>query len=118
VKARHAVADIVNVNLSKIEDVGFVENAIVTAAQALNLNIVSGPVSHKFEPQGLTSIVLLSTSHISIHTYPELNLVKVDAFSCGLSCPSGAIELMAELFEGRIDNLNIIDRGEITSYDE
>ena len=113
ITAKHAIADITKVNTDRVENIELVERSLVESARRLNLKIVKGPISHKFEPQGLTSIVLLSTSHISIHTYPELGLVKCDAFSCGKECPKGAIEYLAEVFQGDIDNMRVIERGDI-----
>lgn len=49
---------------------------------------------HEFYPHGLTAIVLLAESHVAIHTYPELNLVYLDAFTCGATDP----ELVARAF--------------------
>jgi S-adenosylmethionine decarboxylase len=40
-------------------------------------------VSHKFEPQGVTAILLLSESHISVHTFPEKGKAAFDIFTCG-----------------------------------
>ena len=40
-------------------------------------------ISHKFWPQGVTAMVLLSESHMSIHTWPELGIDHVDLFTCG-----------------------------------
>jgi S-adenosylmethionine decarboxylase len=114
VTAKHAIADIRNVDFDTVENVELVESSLVEAANLLDLEVVSGPISHKFEPQGLTSIVLLATSHISVHTYPELGLVKCDAFSCGRECPSGAIEHLARVFKGEVSNMEIIERGDIS----
>lgn len=38
--------------------------------------------SHQFKPFGVTYIVLLAESHISIHTWPEFKLAHVDIFTC------------------------------------
>mgnify|MGYP001548732043 CR=1 FL=1 len=113
IKARHAISDIRGVDFDSVEDIEYVEKALVDAADLLDLTIVEGPISHKFEPQGLTSIVLLSTSHISVHTYPELGIVKCDAFSCGMECPSRAIEFLAKAFKGDVKGMEIIERGDI-----
>ncbi len=37
---------------------------------------------HQFTPQGITSIYLLSESHISIHTWPEKTAGFIDVFCC------------------------------------
>jgi len=38
---------------------------------------------YKFAPHGITGYLLLSTSHISIHTWPEYAYAACDVFSCG-----------------------------------
>ena len=37
---------------------------------------------HSFSPHGLTGFLLLSASHLSIHTWPEHSYIAVDLFSC------------------------------------
>ena len=44
--------------------------------------VVLNKTMHKFNPQGFTCIFLLSTSHFSIHTYPEHNKCSIDLYSC------------------------------------
>lgn len=39
-----------------------------------------GEVYHDFTPGGFTAVVCLSESHISIHTWPEHNLVNLDIY--------------------------------------
>lgn len=38
---------------------------------------------YRFSPHGITGYLLLSASHISIHTWPEFGYVTCDIFSCG-----------------------------------
>ena len=38
---------------------------------------------HQFEPYGFTYLALLTTSHFSIHTWPEHRSAAVDIFTCG-----------------------------------
>ena len=38
--------------------------------------------AHKFEPHGVTGFVLLSTSHISLHSWPEYGYMSIDVYSC------------------------------------
>jgi S-adenosylmethionine decarboxylase len=39
-------------------------------------------IEHKFEPQGLSIIYLLSESHMTIHTFPERNYIAFDLYTC------------------------------------
>jgi S-adenosylmethionine decarboxylase len=40
-------------------------------------------ISHKYEPQGISVIVIIAESHFSIHTWPEDNWAAIDIFTCG-----------------------------------
>ncbi len=43
-----------------------------------------GQSHHQFKPYGATAVILLSESHISIHTWPERNgMAALDIFTCG-----------------------------------
>ncbi|CAE7263814.1 speE, partial [Symbiodinium sp. CCMP2456] len=43
---------------------------------------VLGHLEHKFHPQGVTALLLVSESHLSIHTWPERGYAVVDVVSC------------------------------------
>ncbi len=68
-------------DIEKLESLIDVENLLHTLAELCNFSIISAH-SKKFNPIGLTSILLLEESHISIHTWPEYNLFCIDIFTC------------------------------------
>ena len=43
---------------------------------------VKNNIQYSFDYNGYTGLGLLSESHISIHTYPEKNIIHIDFFSC------------------------------------
>jgi S-adenosylmethionine decarboxylase len=47
-----------------------------------------------FPPDGMTSVMLLSESHASIHTYPEHNACFVDLFTCGNKCRAEKFDMV------------------------
>ena len=49
---------------------------------------------HKFEPQGFTLVALLAESHMSIHTFPEYNIISFDFFTCGKISPVVALDII------------------------
>jgi len=56
-------------------------------------------IIHKFQPQGMTGIVLLAESHIAIHTWPEFNYIALDIYTCGDKAnPFKALEYLKEEF--------------------
>nr|WP_112475660.1 S-adenosylmethionine decarboxylase [Streptomyces sp. ST1020] len=53
-----------------------------TAAEKGNAKVLGEP-SHVFPNGAVTAILLLSASHLSIHTWPEFNLANVDLLAYG-----------------------------------
>ena len=56
-------------------------NILVKAADEMGSTIVK-TVQHKFSPTGITVILILAETHISIHTWPEYNYAALDIFIC------------------------------------
>ena len=79
---QHVLAELEGVSPELLDDEQFLRHALgeaLTQADATVLEVVS----KQFEPQGVTVLALLSESHASIHTYPEVGAVFVDVFTCG-----------------------------------
>lgn len=74
-----------------IDDLESIRKIARDAIQSIGAEIVE-ECSHKFQPIGVTYIAVISTSHFSIHTWPENRYVAVDIFSCKEELP----ELLAE----------------------
>ncbi|MCG9891600.1 MAG: adenosylmethionine decarboxylase [Thermosynechococcaceae cyanobacterium MS004] len=60
----------------------FVQQSLRDAAKQANATLLN-EVLHQFEPHGITALALLSESHISIHTWPEVGYAALDVFTCG-----------------------------------
>ena len=59
-----------------------IKQTLIIAAHKSGARIM-GETFHKFTPVGVTGIVSIAESHISIHTWPEFKYAAVDIFSCG-----------------------------------
>ena len=64
-----------------LEDEEYIKETLIEAAKISELEVLKVD-THKFEPYGVTGYALLSNSHISIHTWPEDDIVRCDIFSC------------------------------------
>ena len=58
-----------------------IETAMLQAAEISGAKIIKS-VFHKFAPQGVTGVVVIAESHLSIHTWPEYRYAAVDFFTC------------------------------------
>ncbi len=76
-----------------------VENALLKAAKDSGATIISSSF-HKFEPQGVSGVVVIAESHFTIHAWPEHDYAAVDIFTCGDSIDlEVAVNSMKESFE-------------------
>jgi len=68
-------------------------------------------LKHKFEPQGIILITLLSESHLSMHTWPENKSICIDIFSCSDNLDIKKIkEILSEYFVINKSSIKMIER--------
>jgi S-adenosylmethionine decarboxylase len=79
---RHVAVDTWGVDFELLNSAEFLQAQMVEAAEACGATVLSVQ-SKQFEPQGATVLVLLSESHLSIHTYPERGFAAIDCYTCG-----------------------------------
>lgn len=65
-----------------ISDVRRIEEIMVGAAKHAKAHIVD-VVFHNFSPNGISGMIVISESHLSIHTWPEYDFASVDIYTCG-----------------------------------
>jgi S-adenosylmethionine decarboxylase len=65
-----------------LNDIQRIERTMVDAALEAGAE-VREVAFHKFSPQGVSGVVVISESHLAIHTWPELGYAAVDVFTCG-----------------------------------
>ena len=92
----HTLIDLYDVNFNLLNDIDMLLPVLIKISKMVNLNILDTSY-HKFTPQGLTVMLLLSESHISIHTWPEKNMACLDILSCKNN-PGNFIDEIVNLF--------------------
>ncbi|SDU15982.1 adenosylmethionine decarboxylase [Desulfobacula phenolica] len=63
-------------------DEALVEKALLDAAQKSGATVINSTF-HKFEPQGISGVVVIAESHFTVHAWPEHDYAAVDIFTCG-----------------------------------
>lgn len=82
---RHVLVDIADTSAAVLNDGEALARALTEAAAAEGTTVL-GTIRHAFEPAGVTVLLLLAESHVSLHTYPEEGRAFFDAFTCGVRC--------------------------------
>lgn len=88
---RQILVELYDCNADKINDVQFVESALLEATRRSKATVISHNV-HKFSPHGVSGVVVIAESHVSIHSWPEYNYAAVDIFTCGESIDPWTIQ--------------------------
>lgn len=79
---RHLILDLYDCDpdiLNDYEELQRLLEASLVMAKAKVLRVIG----EKFQPQGVTLLALLSESHASIHTWPEIGYCAIDLYTCG-----------------------------------
>lgn len=96
---RHVAVDTWGVDFDLLNNAEWLQAQMVEAAEVCGATVLSVQ-SKQFEPQGATVLVLLSESHLSIHTYPEKGFAALDCYTCGETVdPQLAIEHMLSVLK-------------------
>lgn len=109
-RSRHLLVEYHGCNRAMLDDLQGIEALMRVAAKAAGTTIVSS-VFHPFTPQGVSGVVVIEESHLSIHTWPEHGYASVDFFTCGDGEPERAHEVLREGLEATRSEVLVIDRG-------
>ncbi len=103
--------DMEGVAVDNLTDIKFIENVLLAACEKANATILNH-YFHKFGGEGgVTGVVALAESHMSIHTWPEYGFASIDIFMCGESIPERALQYIEECFSPGSMAVKNIGRG-------
>jgi S-adenosylmethionine decarboxylase len=108
---RHIVVDVWGVNFSLLDHVDFLQQSMIEAAEKSRATVLS-VTNKKFDPSGCTILILLSESHLSIHTYPEKEFAAIDCYTCGNQIdPNIAVNYLIDILKPKNMNMKTLIRG-------
>jgi S-adenosylmethionine decarboxylase len=108
---RHLLVELNDCNTEVLNDLELLRYAMLTAAVESGA-VVLGDSFHRFSPQGVSGVVVIAESHLSVHTWPEYGYAAVDVFTCGTTVnPQTAAEILIERLGSKNHSLREIQRG-------
>ena len=100
---------------SVLDDVIRIEASMVRAARASNATVINTSF-HRFSPHGVSGVVVIHESHLSIHTWPEHGFAAIDVFTCGDTInPWQAYESLKSDLGAAHGTTREIDRGQLNA---
>jgi S-adenosylmethionine decarboxylase len=79
---QHLLIELYGCDPGVLDDLERVQQVMLRAAELVSASVID-VVSHKFQPWGVTVVVAIAESHLSVHTWPEYGYAAVDVFTCG-----------------------------------
>lgn len=111
VLGKHVLLELKECNPRLLDNVEHIRHSLWRAAEDLGAHVV-GESFHQFSPQGVTGILSIAESHISIHTWPEYCYAAADIFTCGSSFqPRDAADILINLLESKEQDIVEVERG-------
>ncbi|HBK04423.1 MAG TPA: adenosylmethionine decarboxylase [Acetobacteraceae bacterium] len=96
---------------SNLGDPDHIDRALREAAEAAGATILHGHFHHFSPNGGVSGVLVLAESHISIHTWPERDFAAIDIFMCGACNPYHGIPALKAAFTPESINLGEQRRG-------
>jgi S-adenosylmethionine decarboxylase len=107
----HLLVELRDCNPEILKSLEKVRNVLVSAAKEAKATIVDISF-HEFNPFGISGVVVIAESHLTIHTWPEYNYAAVDIFTCGeVIKPEVAASFLINQFESKSPSVVEIKRG-------
>src|SRR6266850_1285258 len=108
---RHLLLEMFDCDPDAINSLEAVKGALIEAAKRAQATIVD-VVFHEFNPFGISGVVVIAESHLSIHTWPEYRYAAVDVFSCGeVLQPEIAVNYLVDQFGAERASVVEMQRG-------
>ena len=96
---RHVLVEFYNCNEEILKNPILIKECMNEAAKIANATIVE-TVFHHFNPYEVSGVVIISESHLAIHTWPEYGYAAVDIFTCGNKIdPWIAFKFLEDIFK-------------------
>ena len=95
----HHIIELYDCNNHELDNLEKIESALLEAANIAGATIIDSRF-HKFSPQGVSGVVVIAESHLSIHTWPESGYAALDLFTCNPNMEiEKALEMLRRTFE-------------------
>jgi S-adenosylmethionine decarboxylase len=119
----HLLIELWSCNRQKIDNLDYLERIMSQAAEIAGATVLK-TAFQDFNPQGVSGVVVIAESHLTVHTWPEYGYAALDIFTCGSTVdPWKAAGFLKQEFEAEEMEIKDFHRGipgsgEFVSHDD
>jgi S-adenosylmethionine decarboxylase proenzyme len=107
---QHILIDYHGCSALVLNDAAQLEKSLLETAQLMGATIVSVQFN-AFNPIGVSGVVIIAESHLTIHTWPELGYAAVDFFTCGVMETEIGLRYLEKILVAKEVKVQEIKRG-------
>jgi S-adenosylmethionine decarboxylase len=112
---KHLLLELNGCDFKLLNDIGFIKEIMLAAAKESGATVL-GESFHQFSPQGVSGVIIIAESHLTVHTWPEHGYAGADIFTCGTRVkPEKAAAVLVARLKPRTHSIVLMDRGIIDS---
>ena len=110
VLGRHLIVELADCDRAVLDDLHLLQTHLEEAVRRSGATMVKA-VFHRYNPQGVSGVIVIAESHVSLHTWPEYGYAAVDFFTCGDVDPYQAHEYLRQALGAAKVQVRELSRG-------
>ncbi|MCX5996522.1 MAG: adenosylmethionine decarboxylase [Chloroflexi bacterium] len=108
---KHLLLELIDCDAGLLNDIEYLRKVVFDTARQIGATAIKDSF-YQFTPQGVSGVLIIAESHISIHTWPEYSFAAVDVFTCGdVIDPKNAIKPFVEKLKAASSSYIEMKRG-------
>jgi len=107
---KHYLLELYDCPADLLSDPIFIDEKMNEAARAMEASIVESTFHH-FTPLGVSGVIIIKESHLTIHTWPEYGYAAIDIFTCGKIYMEKGIDFLKEALKAKSFEVKKMGRG-------
>ena len=112
---KHLLLELNGCDLKLLNDISFIKETMLAAAKESGATVL-GESFHQFSPQGVSGVIIIAESHLTVHTWPEHGYAGADIFTCGTRVkPEKAAKVIIAKLKPITHSIILMERGIIAS---
>lgn len=112
---RHVIFDVYGSPYCK--DIKYVQQAMIEGVLEVGATIIDTNFHSFGDNYGFTGVIVLSESHASVHTWPEVQLMTFDIYMCGTCNPVKAMEVILSKLHHKRCEIVHLKRGVVSKLE-
>ena len=108
---KHIIAEFSECDPKVLKNIKAIREALIQAAAIAGATVLESSFYH-FGNGGVSGVVIIAESHLSIHTWPEFGYAACDFYTCGSNTePEKACRLLAKALNSNHGEYLTVRRG-------